>query len=67
MTRPTDSLEYLTALAAQFPATLARIMERDSQKIILQTGGSWGSECGYFIGSEYAKPEPFHGWEGAQS
>lgn len=40
---------------------------RDVEHVIIQTGGSWGSACGYYTGSEYAKPEPFTGWEGAQS
>lgn len=38
MTRQSDTLEYLVALAAQFPATLLRIMERDSEHVEL-TGG----------------------------
>ena len=35
MTPQTDSLQTLLALAAQFPATLARIMERDSEHVTL--------------------------------
>jgi hypothetical protein len=38
MTRQSDTLEYLVTLAAQFPATLLRIMERDSEHVEL-TGG----------------------------
>jgi hypothetical protein len=38
MTRQSATLEYLVALAAQFPATLLRIMERDSEHVEL-TGG----------------------------
>lgn len=41
--------------------------KRHSEHVILQTGGSWGSAPGYYIGSEYAKPEPFYGWQGGQS
>jgi hypothetical protein len=36
-----------------------------SEHIIIQTGGSWGGATGYYIGSEYAKPEPFYGWRDA--
>lgn len=43
-----------------------RCMNR-SEHVIIQTGGSWGSAAGYYIGSEYAKPEPFTGWQAAQS
>ncbi len=37
------------------------------EHITIQTGGSWGSAPGYYVGGEHTKPEPFYGWEGVQS
>lgn len=41
--RQTDSMTTLLALAAQFPATLHRIMERDSEYVTLATLPGEGS------------------------
>ena len=70
MTRPTDSLEYLTALAAQFPATLALIIERDGEEITYNYDGTFNTSApesvdGYDgIRATYGT---FYGWEGEQS
>ena len=61
MTRQTDNLQTLIALAAQFPATLARIMERDSEKITMV--GDWFAPVGADVCHTASRN---HGWEGAE-
>ncbi len=45
-------------------AAFVHQLMRDVEHVTLQTGGSWGSAPGYYIGGEHTKPEPFTGWEG---
>ena len=63
MTRQTDNLQTLLALAAQFPATLARIMERDSEHVELLVN----LYCARAATETTNVYRPFHGWEGEQS
>ena len=61
MTRQTDNLQTLLALAAQFPATLARIMERDSEHITMV--GDWFVPVRVDVCHTASRN---YGWEGAE-
>ena len=67
MTRQTDSLQTLLALAAQFPATLARIMERDSERITLENAGNDFEASFCVFDTSAGESGIYHGWEGEQS
>ncbi len=62
MTRTEFILEFDRLSGDRGPKSISQC--RDVEHVTLQTGGSWGSAVGCYVGGEHTAPMPFTGWEG---